>query len=351
VWHTAQNAETVEFSFDGAETVARLQMPDDFDPDEPFYWSGRAPGQDTTMTRSFDLSDTDQATLTFDVWHDLADQWNYGYVSVSTDEGATWTPLPAESEAQGTTMANRHGVSYGPGYTGISNPLGPRPFPIMGVVIQDDGMTLGEITPGSPADQAELQPGDVIIGYDGELWADTPNILGLLAQHSPSDTINFYVQRGDTRMDVPLVLGAHPTRVVQPEPLWMEQTVDLTPFTGQEVLLRFEYISLPGRENGGFAVNHIAIPEIGYEDEGDWTLNGWQNVTNTLPQQWLVQAWTTGTETTPARVRPLIGVDSAETNGDWTLSLQPNETLIVGISGLNDDTYEPATFNAEMREG
>lgn len=349
--HSTQEATTVVFRFEGAETVARLPMPFGVDPEDSFYWSGHAPGEDTTMTRAFDLRDADEATLTFDVWYDLANEWNYGYVSVSTDDGATWIPFPSESEAQGTTTENRHGIAYGPGYTGISNPAGPRPFPIMGVVIASDGITLGEISPGSAAEAAGLQPNDVIIGYDGEVWQNTPNILGLLANYSPGDTLNLYIQRGDERMDVPLVLGAHPTRVVQPNPLWLAQTVDLTPFAGQEILLRFEYISLPGRENGGFAVNNIAIPEIAYQDDGDWLMNGWESVTNTLPQQWLVQAATTGTVTDPPHVRPLIGVGSAETKGEWTFSLQPEETLLIAISGINDDTYERATFEVEMREG
>src|SRR5690606_25321122 len=260
------------------------------------------------------------------------------------DDGATWTPLPSE----GTTTANRHALAYGPAFTGISNPAGPRPFPIMGVVIGNDGMTLGEISPDSPAEAAGLQPGDMIIGYDGELWQGLPNVLGLLANSAPGDTVNLYIQRGDRRLDVPLVLGAHPTRVVQPSPLWLEQSVDLTPFTGQEILLRFEYISVPGRENGGFAVNNLAIPEIGFEDDGEWILNGWQEVTNTIPQRWLVQAGIAGTT---ARVRPLIGVGSEATSGEWTFSLQPNEALIIAVSAVNDDTYEPATFDLEMREG
>lgn len=344
VAYVTRTATTVTVRFEGAETVARLPMPFGFDGDDPFYWSGRAPGQDRTMTHAFDLTGVDEATLTFDVWHDLASEWNYGYVSVSTDDGATWTPLPSE----GTTTANRHALAYGPAFTGISNPAGPRPFPIMGVVIGNDGMTLGEISPDSPAEAAGLQPGDMIIGYEGELWQGLPNVLGLLSNYTPGDTVNLYIQRGDRRLDVPLVLGAHPTRVVQPSPLWLEQSVDLTPFTGQEILLRFEYVSVPGRENGGFAVNNIAIPEIDFEDDGEWILNGWQEVTNTIPQRWLVQAGIAGTT---ARVRPLIGVGSDATSGEWTFSLQPNEALIIAVSAVNDDTYEPATFDLEMREG
>ena len=349
--YAAAEAQTVSFNFSGAETVARLPMPAESDDADTFYWSGREPGQNTTMTRAFDLRDVETATLTFDLWHDLASEWNYGYVSVSTDSGLTWTPLPSRSDERGTTNDNRHGVAYGPAFTGISSAEEPRPFPIMGVIIAQDGVTLGQITPDSPAEAAGLQSGDVVIGYDGELWPGVPNVVGLLANYNPGDTLNLYIQRGSRRLDVPLVLGAHPTRVVQPDPLWSTQTVDLTPFVGQEIQLRFEYVSLPGRENNGFAVDNITIPEIGYADDGDWMLNGWETVTNILPQQWLVQTVTTGTESSPPRVRPLIDVGSAATSGEWTFALQPAETLLIAISGLNDDTYEAATFSIELREG
>lgn len=349
--YTAQAAENVSFAFEGDAAVARLRLPDDFDSSDEFYWSGRAPDQDTTMTRAFDLRSVNEATLTFDVWHDLAANWNYGYVSLSTDSGETWIPLPSTSAEQGTTATNRYGLAFGPGYTGVSSPAAPRPFPIMGVIIAQDGMTLGEITPDSPAAEAGLRQGDRIIGYDGAVWSATPDVIGLLGSYAPGDTLNLYVERGIQRLDVPLVLAEHPTRVIQPDPLWLPQTVDLTPFTGLEVELRFEYVSLPGRENDGIAVNNIAIPEIDYADDDGWTLNGWQVVTNTLPQQWLVQSVTSGSEATSLRVRPLIGVGSGETSGEWTFSLQPSETVLFAISALNDDTYQPTAFNAALREG
>lgn len=361
--YPASTAERVRFSFTGAETVARLPMTAD-ENDTPFYWSGNGANADTTMTHAFDLREIDSAvaapaataaTLTFESWHDLADGWSYGYVAVSTDGGATWIPLPTHSDTRGTTTDNPHHLAYGPAFTGISNPQGPRRFAFMGVLISDDGMTLASVTPGGPAYIAGLRSNDVVLGYDRQRWSETPstspNLVALLANYAPGDTVTLFVQRGTRRFDVPVVLGEHPTRVVEPQPLWLEQSVDLSPFAGQEILLRFEYVSLPGRENEGFAVRNIAIPALGFTDDEGWTLNGWQRITNTLPQQWLVQAITTGTGTTPPRVRPLIGVGDSATSGEWTFALQANEALIVTISGLNDDTMQPALFSAALSEG
>jgi hypothetical protein len=33
-------------------------------------------------------------TLTFKTWYDIEEEWDYGFVEVSTDGGSTWTPIP-----------------------------------------------------------------------------------------------------------------------------------------------------------------------------------------------------------------------------------------------------------------
>src|SRR5690606_32796006 len=94
-----------------------------------FYWSGRGRNRDNTLTRRFDLRDVRTATLTFDTWYDLARMWNYAYVEISQDGGQTWTIVPATT----TTTANGNGLAYGPGFTGLSDPQGIRPFPYLGL--------------------------------------------------------------------------------------------------------------------------------------------------------------------------------------------------------------------------
>ena len=85
-----ENAVTFTFNFDGQPTANRLNFPEDRDPDNHFYWSGSGLNQNRTLTRSFDLTDVDSATLTFDVWYTMTAGWNYAYVEVSGDNGATW---------------------------------------------------------------------------------------------------------------------------------------------------------------------------------------------------------------------------------------------------------------------
>lgn len=348
--YTAPRAQTVEASLQSPEFQARLPVPTDHDPADRFYWSGQGAGRDATLTRTLDLSGVDSATLTFDAWHDLADGWNYGYVSVSTDDGATWTALPTQT----TISGSRYGTTYGSAFAGISNPEKPHPFPIMGVTIGNDGYTVQDVSPGSAAAQAGILPGDAIIGYNGREWQGAPNVIGLLANYAPGDTLNLYIQRRQGKLNMPIVLGAHPTRVVYPPPLWQPQSVDLTSYAGQKILLRFEYISMPLIEDHGFAVDNLAVPEIGWSDSGDdmdsgWTSAGWSSVDNQVSQHLIVQAVMGGTQTKPAHVRRLTDAGQVGIDDSWRFDLDAGETLFIAVSGVNDDTDQPGTFDLSLQ--
>jgi len=347
--YQANQAETVELTLAHSETVERLNLSNSDDPANRFYWSGRASNRDHTLTRGFDLTGVETATLTYDVWYELADAWNYGYVEVSSDGGATWQVVHARHSSD----VNRYGAAYGPGYTGISNPEGPRPFPVIGIQVANDGITIFAVEPGSPGDEAGLRAGDVIAGYDGGPWPGAPNLLGLLGQYAPGDRLNFWIQRGRTQIDVPVVLGASPTRVVQPEPRWLEEQIDLSAYAGQDLLIRFEYISLPSRWSEGFAVDNIAIPEIDYRDnaegESDWELAGWEVVDNQLPARFLIQVATFGAQGQPPRVRRLLSPTDAP-GGGWRVPLAEGERLLLAVSGMNADTFQAAPFEIDIRE-
>ena len=342
--------ETVIVRFRGDDSNSLLRLPAGQEPDDIFFWSGRAPDANPTLTRSLDLTGVEAAELTFDAAWDLGAGWDYGYVSASADGGQTWTILPAA----GSSAGNPQGLAYGPGFTGVSNPELPRPFPILGVAIGPDGMTAAEVPDGGPAALAGLRPGDIMIGTDGQPWDGAPNILGLLASYQPGDTLNLLVSRDGQQIDVPVVLGAHPTRRVEPEPLWLPQTVDLTPFAGQPILLRFETVTQPGHESAGLALDNLAVAALGWADDGTgdgWTLDGWAQTVNPIPQPWLVQAVTTGSVTTPARVLPLLGPAALAPEGEWPITLTPGETLLLTVSAVNADAARPATYNLSLEGG
>ncbi|OQY19487.1 MAG: hypothetical protein B6I35_11600 [Anaerolineaceae bacterium 4572_32.2] len=154
------------------------------------WWSNRGDDSDMTLTRAFDLSDVNQATLEFWAWYSIEEDWDYAYVEASSDGGATWEILTTPSGV-GT---NPNGNSFGWAYTGSSGG-------------------------------------------------------------------------------------------------WIQEQVDISAYAGQEVLIRFEYVTDDAVNRPGFVVDDVAIPEIGYssdfeEGEDGWETAGFMRHANVLPQRW-----------------------------------------------------------------
>ncbi|MGB1285184.1 MAG: hypothetical protein ACPG7F_01525 [Aggregatilineales bacterium] len=84
--------------------------------DDAFYYAPPLDNSNASLTRRIDLRDIQTATLSFDVWHDLEQFWDYAYLSVSTDDGASWTVL----QTAAMNAENPNGRGYVPGYTGSS---------------------------------------------------------------------------------------------------------------------------------------------------------------------------------------------------------------------------------------
>ncbi|HVO42368.1 MAG TPA: hypothetical protein VMT34_07085 [Aggregatilineales bacterium] len=73
---------------------------------------------------------------------------------------------------------------------------------------------------------------------------------------------------------------------------WQREQVDLSPYAGKKVRLRFEYLT-EGVASPGFFVDDIAIPAIHFADDvesldTDWQSQGFVRVTAALPQHWAV---------------------------------------------------------------
>jgi hypothetical protein len=216
------------------------------------WWSNRGDDSDTMLTRAFDLSEVDRATLEFWTWYDLEEDWDYAYVEISTDGGETWEILTTPSG----TDTNPNSNSFGFAYTGRS--------------------------------------------------------------------------------------GGEPSQ-------WIQEQVDLSPYAGQEVLIRFEVITDDAVNRPGFALDDIAIPEIGYqsdfEEDGDgWEAAGFVRHANVLPQEWLVQVVLFGPETTVT----WLALNENQT-GEWRIPLdRDTDRAILTISGLAPVTTEWASYSYEI---
>jgi S1-C subfamily serine protease len=72
------------------------------------------------------------------------------------------------------------------------------------------GAQVTRITPGSPADSAGLQAGDVITAVNGKKVSSTDQFIGTVDGYSPGSTVTVTVQRGGQSHDIHVNLGTRP---------------------------------------------------------------------------------------------------------------------------------------------
>ncbi|HEV2757177.1 MAG TPA: hypothetical protein VG318_15535 [Actinomycetota bacterium] len=87
-----------------------------------FAWSNRADEMITWLERPADLSDAAAPTLTFDYWHQIEEDWDYAYIRISQDRGATYDFVPAADCGGRATNpnGNNRAVAESGGITGDS---------------------------------------------------------------------------------------------------------------------------------------------------------------------------------------------------------------------------------------
>ncbi|MBN2384939.1 M20/M25/M40 family metallo-hydrolase, partial [bacterium] len=71
------------------------------------------------------------------------------------------------------------------------------------------GYRIGDITSGSAADRAGLQPGDIIIRVDDQIVASLTDFSRILKEHKPGDTIGLIYLRDGQQLETRLVLEAY----------------------------------------------------------------------------------------------------------------------------------------------
>ncbi|MGQ9466402.1 MAG: hypothetical protein ACUVSH_00405 [Anaerolineae bacterium] len=242
----------LRFSFTGSTQVGLMDT--HAHSGKYLWWSNRGDDSDITLTREFDLTGVEKATLEYWCWYDIEEDWDYAYVEVSTDGGKTWKILVTPSG----TPENPNGNSFGWGYTGRSG-----------------GRSKAE---------------------------------------------------------------------------WIQERVDLTPYAGQKVLVRFEYITDDAVNRPGFAVDDVAVPEIGYfsdfeADGGGWEAAGFVRHANVLPQRWLVQLVLFGPQTTVQRLEL-----NPDQTGEWEIPLGGGvNRAVVIISAYAPVTTEVASYQYSVR--
>lgn len=86
------------------------------------YFGGVGDEIDTNMVATVDLTGKTSATLNFDSWYKIEKDWDYAFVQVSTDNGATWKSLGNSNTTSNPVPGAYPTIAPNlPGFTGSSN--------------------------------------------------------------------------------------------------------------------------------------------------------------------------------------------------------------------------------------
>lgn len=110
-------------AFDGVDFLA-IPWKSVFDPKDPnnkVLWGNEGDEADNALIFEADLSNLDKATLKFDNFLDIEEQWDFGVVQVSTDGGKTWNSLSNENTRSDVVKEGYPKIKENvPGFTGNS---------------------------------------------------------------------------------------------------------------------------------------------------------------------------------------------------------------------------------------
>lgn len=131
---------------------------------------------------------------------------------------------------------------------------------------------------------------------------------------------------------------------------WVQESVDLSRFAGEQVWLRFEYITDAVVNGEGLLLDDVSVPEIGYfsdfeGDDGGWEAQGFVRVENILPQTYRVSLITIGGAGTTVTVLPLDSENRVEVPLD--IGSDVNQLVLV-VSGTMPYSTHPTPYQFEI---
>ena len=127
---------------------------------------------------------------------------------------------------------------------------------------------------------------------------------------------------------------------------WIQESFDLDAYAGQEVLLRFEYVTDDAVNRAGWLIDDVCIPEAGLCDDlesgaGDWEARGFIYSDNRVGQRYQVQVILVQDNALRVLQVPL---DQAQQGRLELRGLGPRERAVLVISALAPVTTEQASY-------
>ena len=130
---------------------------------------------------------------------------------------------------------------------------------------------------------------------------------------------------------------------------WVQETLDLSQYAGQNVFIRFEYITDEAVNGEGLLLDDIRVDAINYQsdfeaDNGGWEAKGFVRVDNVLPQTYRLSLIVKGNTTTVTNIE----LDPNQT-ADIPLSLNAGDRAILIVTGTTRFTTVPALYQIEIK--
>lgn len=131
---------------------------------------------------------------------------------------------------------------------------------------------------------------------------------------------------------------------------WIEEQVDLSAFAGQQVAIRFEYVTDAAVNGEGMLLDDIAIPEIGYFDDFEkgadgWEANGWVRIQNSLPQTYQLALIQIGDQTT---VQPIDLAIDQTAQIPFFIDGDTIDEVVLVVTGTTRYTRQKAAYRFEI---
>jgi hypothetical protein len=133
-------------------------------------------------------------------------------------------------------------------------------------------------------------------------------------------------------------------------PAWVQEQIDLTPYVGKEIQVRFQYITDDGLNLQGFAVDDVSIPEIGFQDDAEapgangWTAAGFVHVDPVLPQRFAVALIRYAANGTPSvEMVPLDGENRGQ------VALNGANRAVLMVAPLAPATVQPGQYQLTVK--
>ena len=124
-------------------------------------------------------------------------------------------------------------------------------------------------------------------------------------------------------------------------PGWIDESVDLTAYSGRPIQIRFQYVTDDAIHGAGLCIREVSIAEAGMSDwRQGWQAEGFVLTDNRVKQDYIVQVIQVGKESR-VTVMPLDGANSGEV---IVPAPQTLDRLVVAVAALAPKTRQEATY-------